>query len=490
MSSVPKPSRLERLSTGDEALDAILGGGIPTQSITVVAGPPGSGKTVLAFQMAFHGARKGQTCLYFTTLAEPSLKLIRYMQLFEFFDPDLANSRLVFVDLATALRSGSEKTLDEIALKVEQHEPSLVIIDSFRAINDLMAKPSVTRNFTYELGAQMAAWGATTLLVGEYTDAEMLTFPEFGIADGVLHISARREGLTSVRELDVIKLRGTDYITGQHFFEIGTKGVTCYPRVRAPDPTDNPSPALSQRAGTGVEGLDKMLHGGLPRASASVIQGPSGTGKTMLALRFLLEGAERGERGVLFALEETPAQLRASAHGFGWDLAALEKRGLLDIRYTSPVELSTDRFLEQARQHIRAAGVRRAMLDSLTSMALGVPSERRFKELVYAFTKHARAAEVTLAMTMETSEMLGSTGLVGHGGVSFAADNLIQLRYVEMEGRLDRAISVLKARGIEHDTEMHTMLVGEQGIRVQSAGFPDRRGVLTGVQFPGSVEHK
>jgi circadian clock protein KaiC len=482
MMPVPTRPDLARLSTGDQALDAILGGGLPRQSITVVAGPPGSGKTVLAFQTAFHEAEQGKTCLYFTTLSEPSLKLIRYMQLFEFFNGELANSNLKFVDLATALRAGAEKTLDEISARIEEHEPDLVIIDSFRAINDLMSKPSVTRNFTYELGAQMAGWGGTTLLVGEYTDAEMLTFPEFGIADGVLHMAARREGLTSVRELDVIKLRGTDYVTGQHFFEIGPRGVTCYPRVRAPDPTDKPSPPLSQRAGTGVEGLDRMLEGGLPRASAAVIQGPSGTGKTLLALRFLLEGAARGERGVLFALEETPAQLRATASGFGWDLEALEKQGLLDLRYTSPVELSTDRFLERARQHIQVAGVRRAVLDSLTSMALGVPSERRFKELVYAFTKHARAAEVTLAMTMETSEMLGSTGLVGHGGVSFAADNLIQLRYVESAGRLDRAISVLKARGIKHDSRMHTLVIGEGGIAVQGGDFRDDRGVLTGVK--------
>lgn len=471
---------LERLSTGDHALDAILGGGIPTQSITVIAGPPGSGKTVLAFQTAFHGARAGKKCLYFTTLAEPTLKLIRYMRLFEFFDGQVAEKYLTFVDLATALRAGTEKTLDVIEQSVAQHLPDLIIIDSFRAINDLMVKPAATRNFTYELGAQMAGWGSTTLLVGEYTDSEMLTFPEFGIADGVLHMAARREGLTSVRELDVIKLRGTRYTTGQHFFEIGSQGVTCYPRVRAPDESDHPSPPLSERAGTGVEGFDRLLHGGLPRASAAVIQGPSGTGKTLLALRFLLEGAERGERGVLFALEETPGQLRATARGFGWDLAALEKKGLLDLRYHSPVELSTDRFLEQARQNIRASGVKRAVLDSLTSMSLGVPSERRFKELVYAFTKHARAAEVTLAMTMETSEMLGSTGLVGHGGVSFAADNLIQLRYVEWEGRLDRAISVLKARGIRHQSEMHSLEIDERGITVQNARFRDQRGVLTG----------
>ena len=135
-----------------------------------------------------------------------------------------------------------------------------------------------------------------------------------------------------------------------------------------------------------------MLGGGLPRASATVVQGGTGTGKTLLGLQFLLEGARNGEPGIHFLLEETPDQLRGIAHGLGWDLAGSSERGLITLSYTSPVELSTDRFLDRARQQIERLGARRAVLDSLTSMALGVPSERRFKELVYAITKHFRGA--------------------------------------------------------------------------------------------------
>jgi KaiC/GvpD/RAD55 family RecA-like ATPase len=123
---------------------------------------------------------------------------------------------------------------------------------------------------------------------------------------------------------------------------------------------------------------------------------------------FLVEGARRGEPGILFTLEETPAQIRAVARSFGWDLTALEAQGRLLISYTSPVELSTDRFLGEAPRQIAQVGARRAVLDSVTSMALGVPSPRRFRELVYALTKHLRADGVTPLMTMEVLELLGA----------------------------------------------------------------------------------
>ncbi len=157
------------------------------------------------------------------------------------------------------------------------------------------------------------------------------------------------------------------------------------------------------------------------------------------------------------------------------------------MSYVSPVELSTDTFLDRARQQVEQLGARRAVLDSLTSMALGVPSERRFKELVYAITKHFRARGVTLQMNMEIAELLGSAQLSGHG-ISFAADNVIQLKYVEVEGRLERGISVLKARGVRHATDVRRMTLEADGIAV-GPRFPSIRGVLTGLPT-GSEEEQ
>jgi circadian clock protein KaiC len=473
---------LERLGTGSSRLDTILGGGLPTRSVTVVAGEPGSGKTVFTLQMLFHHARQGKKCLYFSTLSEPALKTVRYVQAFSFFEADLIDDRLVFADLGSALRNGSpEKSLQPLIDRVEREGADLVAIDSFKVIHDLLPGSAGSRMYVYDLAVGMAAWGATTLLVGEYTSEEIGTAPEFAIADGIVQLTNEHQELTATRQFEVLKLRGTSYVSGRHMFEIGDAGLVVYPRVRGPAITDDSPVDLTDRVTTGVPGLDALLLGGLPRTSTTIVEGGTGTGKTAIGLHFLFEGARRGEPGILFTLEETPAQIRAVARSFGLNTAPLEARDLV-IHYTAPVELLTDRFLDEALRLIARVGARRVVLDSLTSMALSVVSQRRFRELVYALTKHVRAAGVTLLMTMEVAELLGTAQLTGHG-ISSIADNVIVLRYVEVQASLRRAVLILKARGVGHATDLRRFVIDDHGAHV-GARFQDLRGVLTGIPQP------
>jgi len=477
----------ENLTTGSAAFDRILGGGLPVRSVNVIAGEPGTGKTLFALQVLFHLARQGKKSLYFATLSEPSLKLIGHMQQFSFFDERAIDREIVFADLGSVLRSkGAEAAITEIARRVEREQPAIVVIDSFKAIRDIVNDASAVRSFVYDLSVHMTSWGATTLLVGEYADTEISTNAEFTVADGIIRFINWRQDLTAVREVEILKLRGGAYVTGRHFFEIDSDGLAFFPRVRSPETAASESASIPARVSTGVVGLDEILGGGIPRASATVVQGATGTGKTLLGLHFLLEGVRRGEAAIHFTLEETADQLRGIALGFGWDLRELENRGLLTLSYVSPVELSTDTFLDRARQLVEKLGARRVVLDSLTSMALGVPSDRRFKELVYAITKHFRALGVTLYMNMEIAELLGSIQLSGYG-ISFAADNVIQLKYVEVAERLERGISVLKARGVRHSTGLRQMRLESGGIAV-GAHFEGERGVLTGVRGPSRGE--
>ncbi len=479
MTDVMTDGKLQVAKTGEASLDDILGGGIPTRSVVVIAGEPGSGKTIMTLQLLFAAARRGQDSLYFTTLSEPALKVIRYAQQFDFFDAELFERHIHFKDLGTALRGGVAQTMNEIERLVAEREPAFVVIDSFKVLGELLRGPE-GRPLVYDLAVQMASWGATTLLVGEYARADHAAFAEFAIADGILQLGTTRQELTSMRELEVMKLRGAAHRTGTNFYDITRSGLRFFPRVSIPpDIQHQRAVDISNRARTGVEGLDELLDGGLPRTSTTLLQGGTGTGKTLLGLQFLIEGARLGEKGILFTLEETPDQLRAAARSLGWDLADLEAKGLLVIKYTSPVELSTDRYLDDARREVHALGASRAVFDSITTMAIGISSERRFKEMVYAITKYLRGAGVTIVLTSEATELLGSTTLSDHGA-SFIADNYIKIRYVEIEGRLDRAISVIKARGVAHDSELRGYKIGD-GLRVVSGRFKDFRGVLTGI---------
>ena len=431
-----------------------------------------------------------------TTLSEPSLKVIRFMQQLAFFDERLLDSHIALLDIgAIAQTQGIEEALSQVKDRVERDSPDLVAIDSIKALHDFVASEARSRAVLYDLAVSVAGWGVTTLLVGEYVREDFARFPEFAIADGIVHLTNQPYELTSIRQLEVLKLRGTDYVTGRHFFEMSRNGIAFFPRVRVPAIlSDGPDP-VQQRLTTGVAGLDELLGGGLPARSATFAQGATGAGKTLLGLHFLVAGARRGEPGILFTLEETLEQLRGIAGPSAGTCRSSRARGASRSGYTSPVELSTDRFLHDVREQVETLGVRRLVLDSLTSAALGAPSQRRFQELAYAVTKHLRVAGVTSLMTVEVPELLGSASLGGHG-ISAAADNIVLMRYLEIEGRLDRAVVVLKARGVSLVSELRRLSIGREGLQVGGVftglrgvltGLPDATGGASGPPSPGSV---
>ncbi len=295
----------------------------------------------------------------------------------------------------------------------------MVVIDSFKALRDFLGDASAMRTFVYDLAVHVSTWGAVSLFVGEYTPDEMALLPEFAIADGIIRLSNRRQELRAIREVEVLKLRGADFVTGGHFFEIGPDGLEFFPRVRGPEGALRGA-GDARRAGADRRRRARRDAGRRPAAGErDGGPGGTGTGKTLLGLQFLLEGARNGEPGIHFALEETaePAPA-ASRSGLGWDLRPFEEQRPADPQLRSPPS-SCRPIASSIEPGARwsGSGARRAVLDSLTSMALGVPSERRFKELVYAITKHFRVAGVTLNMNMEIADLLGSGAALGPRGL-------------------------------------------------------------------------
>src|SRR5919204_3469362 len=219
-----------RLSTGIDQLDAILGGGIPRYSTVIVSGLPGTGKTILSQQAAFANAQAGRTCLYLNTISEPPLKMLRFLQDFTFFHPDLFETKVLYSDLGRALRTeGPAGLLAQLDHLVRAHRPELVVMDGFKAVRDFIRDPVAFRAFTVDVVVQLTAWEVTALLVGEYTPEDVREGAEFAIADGIIYLSGREEVEKQKRCLRVLKMRGTAFLDGEHFFEISAAGITPYP---------------------------------------------------------------------------------------------------------------------------------------------------------------------------------------------------------------------------------------------------------------------
>ena len=198
---------MKRISTGNPALDQILGGGLISDAITLVVGAPGSGKTILAEQFLFANATGERTGLYLSTASEPFDKLMRYGQSLEFFDVAAVGESVFYDDLGDALvDDGLGGVLERVDDLLKTHQPSMVIIDSFKALKSFATDVAAFRRFLRELAGRFTALAVSALWVGEYDPAEATSTPEFAVADAVISLETRRTGERSVRLLSVRKI--------------------------------------------------------------------------------------------------------------------------------------------------------------------------------------------------------------------------------------------------------------------------------------------
>ncbi len=474
-----KPDRLEKISTGVANLDAILNGGIPRYSVIILAGPPGTGKTVLAQQMLFANATEDTTTPYLVTVSEPTVKMLRYQQQFSYFDEAKLNRNVHYLDIGSALLQGGLTAVAErIERVVDEYKPAILAIDSFKAIHEAAETSGALREFCYTLAVKLALWECTTLLVGEYSRPDIETGPVFAIADGIIFLDREARAMQTLRHLEVVKMRGDGFFGGKHPLEITADGIQVYPRIKTPDII--PSYEVAQRRlSTGVPGLDAMMTAGMAEGTVTLVAGSAGTGKTLLGLHFLQEGIRRGEPGLLVTFQETPSMLQAFASGFGWDLQRLEREGSLKIVYTSPVEIGVDVHTHHIRQVIDQIKAKRVVLDSLKDIEIATPDKVRFKDYIYSLVNSFRAQGITSLLTNEIAELFGQFSMSEHG-ISFVADNVILLRYVEVESRLARALSVLKMRGSQHDKDVREYEITSSGGLNILDTFAGQEGILTG----------
>src|SRR3954465_10731566 len=249
----------DRMRSGNREADYILGGGFPTNSINIIMGDPGSGKTIFAGQLILDNAAGDPPILYFTTLSEPLAKVVRYLEGFRFFDPAKLGTQVMYEDIGDQLsKEGPAVLIPLLKEAIRTLAPKIIVIDSFKAVHDLMPSDSDRRRLVYELTALLTAYGTTAFLLGEYTEDDIMRYPEFAVADGIVEMSRRRLGNRDERYFRVYKLRGSRYLEGAHAFSITSSGLDIYPRLVSPQIPEGYEPA-TERISTGVTGLDATL---------------------------------------------------------------------------------------------------------------------------------------------------------------------------------------------------------------------------------------
>lgn len=466
------------LPSGVPGLDMVLGGGLQESSFNVIAGAPGTGKTTLAYQVMFALATPERPALYFTLLGEPPIRMLRHQQRYRFFDLDHFNRCIRLFSLTEAAATGNPgKVLYQISKEVEAFKPGLVVVDSFRTVLLTGAHGGKARvgvqKFVQDLSVLMTSWQATTFILGEDLHDEDLG-PAFTVADGVIVLNQSTNHNVAVRKLEVCKMRGQATLPGLHAFRIGVDGVEVFPRRMALAASALPAVATDQRLDMGVPGLNEMMGGGLPRGYSLLVAGPSGSGKSILAAAFLAEGVRRGEAGVIAAFEQRSHASRGPV------LASLIEKGQVGVVDTSSPALSVEEIAWLLLVEIRRLGAVRVVIDSLSGFELALAPTFRdeFREALSRMVATLAAEGVSVVMVSELEDRYNDLRFSPYG-TAFLTDAIVVQRYIEIDGRLQRVLAVVKLRGCAHSSELRLFHIDDDGLHVDGM-LPGYEGLLRG----------
>ena len=460
---------IERFSSGNPRLDSIFGGGLIRNAINLVIGVPGSGKTILSQQYVFHNATTERPALYLSTVTEPLDKILRYGETLDFFDPAAIRDRsVIYEDLGIVLGdAGLGDVLTTLDSFLREVRPAIVVIDSFKAFHAFSTSESDFRLFLYGLSRRLTASAVTSIWNAPYTRDRALDAAEFAVADAVIELDTKEVGEREIRVLQVLKLRGSSFLSGEHTYRISTSGLEVFPRLA--DAMDRSRYELGAgRASTGVTALDEMLGEGYWAGASTLVVGPSGVGKTLLGLHFVYAGAHAGEPGILATFQENETQLGRIVRGFGW---SLDEEGV-HVLSRSLVDMYIDEWVYELLDLLETTKARRIVIDSLPDlMAVGGNDPVRFREWMFSLAQRCTRRGISLMMIVEVPELFEMRRISEHG-LSHLADNVVLLQYVREQSSLSRAVTVLKTRAMHHRPVVRRYEITEKGFELGAEATP------------------
>lgn len=472
-----------RVHFGIEGFDGIVPGGLIEGNSYLVEGAPGTGKTTLGVQFLYEGA---------TTYGEPGILLT-----FEQFPEQLYSDsirfgwdlkeleaqnrlRVVFTSPEVLLENAGGAT---IARLVDEIGAKRLYVDSLTHLKTSVDE-GASRRTLFRFMNLIKRCGLTSLCASE-VDGLSGGYERF-LFDGLIRLSYEPSQTRGrQRTIEVIKSRGQPHLSGEHSMQITERGIVVYPRIHivgdAPD-------FGQERTPTGIEGLDRLLGGGFLKGTSSVVSGASGLGKSLLGLQFLLAGARSGEKGAFVSLEERPKELLRFAFGFSFRFGEFVEDGTISLLYRVPAELDFYELGCAIQKLCEQEGVSRLVFDSISTLAVRIPEEHQFRNQVYLLVDYLKNRGITTILIDETHELFEQPLVTTHG-VSSVVDTAVLMRYVEMNAKMFRVLTVLKSRGVSHSKDIVGYEITKDGI-VIGERFKRLGGLLRGSPHRSSIDER
>ena len=475
--------------SGIDGLDDILRGGFPQYCLSLISGAPGTGKTTLAMQFLLHGAALGERCLY-VTLSETQREIskiarshgwnidsIHIRELIPSEHHLSANAQLtVFAPSEVELG----ETTEAMIAMVDEIRPQRLVLDSLSELR-LIAQSSLRyRRQVLALKQFFTGRDCTVLMLDDLTGGAEDDHLQ-SIAHGVISLEQQANQYGAERrKLRVSKMRGVAFRGGYHDFSIRRGGLDVYPRLVAAEHTRG---FEDRNVTTGNPGLDKLMGGGLPMGTSTLLLGPAGTGKSTVTTQFAMAAAARGERAAIFAFDENVGTFHSRSRKLGMDVASTIASGLMTLQQVDPAELSSGEFatiVRRAALGTDASGIpaRVIIIDSLNGYLNAMPEEKFLTAQLHELLSYLGRQGIVTVLTVTQSGMVGT--MVSPVDTTYLADNVILLRYFEAAGVIRRAISVVKKRTGPHEHTIRELEMDATGI-VIGEPLAEFHGVLTGV---------
>ncbi|MDI6028166.1 ATPase domain-containing protein [Corticibacterium sp. UT-5YL-CI-8] len=472
-----------QVGSGVPGLDHVLRGGFARARSHLLEGRPGCGKTTIGLQFLIDGVKSGERCLYIT-LSESKRELhsvaarhgfdLTGIDIFELIPPELSLDPRQRQTLVHSSDLELGETVEMVLAEVERLKPHRIVFDSVSEIRLLSQGILRYRRQVLALKSFFLLHNITVLLLDDLT-GEQDDINLHSVCHGVVLL----EQLVPIyggerRRLRVIKMRGVQIRGGYHDFVIWSGGVTVFPRLVA---AEHPAEDGGEDAKSNTE-LDTLMDGGLDRGTTTLFMGPSGTGKSSIAISYLYAALENGEAGYLMVFDETLNVVKQRSAGMGMSLDPFVESGLLKLDQIDPAELTPGELAGRIKHAVESQGAKIVVIDSLTGYLHSMPEEQYLVLQMHEIITYLNQKGIVTLL------LLANHGLVGQMNsqvdITYLSDTVVLLRYFEAHGRIRRAVSVVKKRTGKHEDTIREFTLSSKGVIVGNA-LTDFSGVLTGV---------